>query len=246
MKYLITIIFFVTTLQMQAQQFIQKGKIEFERKINVHKQLDGEEGEWIQEYKKSIPQFNITYFNLYFEGNKSVYKPGRDNSENNKIGSWGNDGPAKENIVVNDFEKQMAISQKQVFETVYLIQDSIKRINWKLTSDTRKIAGFNCRKATGIIMDSVFVFAFYTDEILLTGGPEGFSGLPGMILGIAIPRMNTTWFATKLELSEINPKDMAVPTKGKKTNIDQLMKALQSSLKDWGKWADRNIWQIML
>jgi len=162
MKYFILLVLFAAPASSFSQQFILKGKIEFERKINVHKQFDEEEGEWIQELKKNIHQYNVTYFNFFFEGNKSVYRPGRDNSENNKSIGWG-EGPAKENVVVNDYELQTSISQKQVFETTYLIQDSIKKINWKLTSDTRKIAGFNCRKATAIIMDSVYVFAFYTD-----------------------------------------------------------------------------------
>jgi GLPGLI family protein len=122
----------------------------------------------------------------------------------------------------------------------------MRKIEWKYTSDIRKIAGFNCRKATGIIMDSVFVFAFFTEEIMVTGGPEGFNGLPGMILGVAIPRMHITWFATKLELVDVSAKDLAAPVKGKKTTIAELQKSLQGSLKDWGKWAERNIWQIML
>lgn len=229
---------------MNAQQFITRGRIEFERKINVHKQIEGN-GDWVQELKKQIPQYNVTYFNFYFDGDKSVYKPGRDNPDNRNPNGWGQ-GPAQENVVYTDYTTQSVIAQKQVFENLYLIQDSMRKIEWKYTTDTRKIAGFNCRKATGIIMDSVFIFAFFTDEIMVTGGPEGFSGLPGMILGIAIPRIHTTWFATKLELVDVAAKDLAAPVKGKKTNIPELEKSLQKSLKDWGKWAQRNIWQIML
>lgn len=243
-------IFFIIALfslpvLMNAQQFISKGKIEFERKINVHKQIEGN-GDWIQEIKKQIPQYNITYFNFFFDGDKSVYKPGRDNPDNRGSNfGWGQ-GPAQENVVYSDYVSQNSTSQKQVFETMYLIQDSMRKMDWKYTTETRKIAGFNCRKVTGIIMDSVFIFAWFTDEITVTGGPEGFCGLPGMILGIAIPRIHTTWFATKLELVEIPPKDLAAPTRGKKTTIHELEKSVQSSLKDWGKWAQRNIWQIML
>lgn len=235
---------FILPFLAGAQQFITKGKIEFERKINVHKQIEGN-GDWVQELKKQIPQYNITYFNLFFDGDKSVYKPGRDNPDNRAGMGWGQ-GPAQENVVYNDYVSQNTISQKQVFETMYLIQDSLRKVEWKYTTDTRKIAGFNCRKATGIMMDSVFIFAFFTDEIMVTGGPEGFNGLPGMILGIVIPRINTTWFATKLELVDISAKDLAAPTKGKKTTIPELQKSLQTNLKDWGKWAQRNIWQIML
>jgi GLPGLI family protein len=244
-KLLLLTLVLATAAYANAQQFITRGKIEFERKINVHKQFEGD-GEWIQEIKKSIPQYDVTYFDFYFDGNKSVYKPGRENPDARGSNMGWNQGPARENVIHTNYETQSFIGQKQVFETTYLIQDSLRKIEWKYTTDTRKIAGFNCRKATGIIMDSVYIFAFFTDEIMVTGGPEGFNGLPGMILGIAIPRIHTTWFATKLQLVDVTAKDLAAPTKGKKTTIPDLEKSLQSSLKDWGKWANRNIWNIML
>lgn len=243
-KILIPIIAILIPFFAGAQTFIAKGKIEFERKVNMHKMFEGD-GEWIQELKKQMPQFKVTYFDYFFDADQSCYKPGKDADES-KSTPFFDEGVAMDNIVYTNFTTQQFTSQKQVFEKQFLIQDSIRKISWKLTDDTRKIAGFNCRKATGIMMDSVFIFAFYTDEILTTGGPEGFNGLPGMILGIAIPRINTTWFATKLELVPVTPKDLAPPTKGKKTNIPELQKSLLSSMKDWGKWAERNVWQVML
>ncbi len=243
-KILTGTIIFCFPFLINAQQFISKGKIEFERKINIHKQFEGD-GEWLQELKKTIPQYNITYFNFFFDKDQSVYKPGRDNPDSRPGMDWGQ-GPARENTIQTNYQTQQFIGEKQVFESKYLVQDSLRKINWKYTTETRKIAGFMCRKATGIIMDSVFVFAFFTDEIMVPGGPEGINGLPGMILGVAIPRMHTTWFATKLELVEVTAKDLAVPTKGKKTTIKDLEKSLQVFLKDWGKWANQNIWQIML
>ncbi|MBY0535385.1 MAG: GLPGLI family protein [Chitinophagaceae bacterium] len=240
MKKLIILIALCAAIQSEAQQFIAKGKIEFERKINNHKQFEGEDDSWVQELKKQIPQFGITYFNFYFNDTASVYKPGRevDAPKNGFFGS----APASENVVYSNYTNHTTASQKQVFETQYLIQDSIKNFEWKLTSDTRKIAGFLCRKATTIINDSVFIFAYYTDEILCQGGPEGFNGLPGMILGIAIPRIGYTYFATKLELAEIPNKEFLPPTKGKKTTAVGMRDKLKESLKDWGKWGERNIW----
>ena len=108
--------------------------------------------------------------------------------------------------------------KKPVFEETFLVQDSLVKIKWKLTADTRLIAGFECRKAIGIIDDSIAVFAFYTDEILITGGPEGIQGLPGMILGVGIPRLHTTWFATKVEVNGVTTDKITPATKGKKTD----------------------------
>lgn len=96
--------------------------------------------------------------------------------------------------------------------------DSIKKIKWKIQNETRKIAGFDCRKAIGRIQDSVYVVAFYSAEIIPQGGPELFTGLPGMILGIAIPRWHTTWFATKVEIAQID-ESLIEPPSGKKGKV---------------------------
>jgi GLPGLI family protein len=133
-----------------------------------------------------------------------------------------------------------------VYDNTFLIQDSLTKIEWRITNDTRTIAGFECRKAVGRMLDSVYVIAFYTDQILTTGGPESFTGLPGMILGAAIPRINTTWFATKLELTPVTPEQIAPPKKGKKVNTKELLEQLQTAMKDWQRFGKRNIWLIMI
>jgi GLPGLI family protein len=50
--------------------------------------------------------------------------------------------------------------QKQIAGTNFVIADSIK-IEWKITNENREIAGYNCRKAVGKIMDDVYVLLFY-------------------------------------------------------------------------------------
>ncbi|MGI8634548.1 MAG: GLPGLI family protein, partial [Segetibacter sp.] len=143
-------------------QFILKGKIEFEKKTNLHRQLDFEEDEsWRNMIKKSMPQIKTSYFDMYFNGNKTVYTPGREVVSAQKVPEWF-DGPANDNTVFTDLDQQMFSSQKTVFEDVFNIQDTVRKIQWKITPDTRTIAGFECRKATSVVMDSIFVVAFYT------------------------------------------------------------------------------------
>jgi GLPGLI family protein len=226
-----------------SQQFISAGKIEFERKVNLHKLYDYE-GTWGEYIRKNAPQFITSYFDFVFNGDKSIYKPGRE-LDDPKANNWKN-FPGSENSVYNDYVSQKSVSSKQVFEQLFLVQDSMPKMQWKLTSETRKIAGFVCRRAETIILDSVFIVAFYTDEILATGGPESFNGLPGMILGVAIPRMHITLFATKLELMEVKDTDIKLPAKGKKTSVAELKTVLKSSMEGWGKEASRNIWFLSI
>ncbi len=244
-----TLLFFFNANSQQA--FIATGKIEYEKKVNVYKsledQMNGEDAQntaWIDQMKKMSPEYAISYFNLSFTDSQTLYRPGKEYT-GQKVNDWMK-GPATENVVFTDISKGKTLSQKQVFENNFIIDDSIRKAPWKITNDTRVIAGIECRKATTIIMDSIFVFAFYSDQILCSGGPESFNNLPGMILGIAIPRLHTTWFATKIETTAPTTADMAAPSKGKKTTSKQLLDQLQSSMKDWGKWAQRAQWAIFL
>lgn len=236
-------------MHLYAQDiFINKGRIEFERKTNVYKEIDAiadNDNDWITNIKKSLPQFDVTYFDLEFDATKTIYKPGRENTSAQKVPEWFQ-GPANDNIVYTDIDAGQSITLKNVYENSFLITDSVRKIEWRITPDMRTIAGFECRKAVGRIMDSVYVIAFYTDQITTSGGPESFTGLPGMILGVAIPRINTTWFATKLILSDVKAEDFTAPKKGKKINNAELMQKLQESTKNWGKYGKRNVWHVMI
>lgn len=250
-KIIITLLLAPFTSNLFAQQtFIAKGKIEYEKRVNIYKELefmsDGEESRsWIETLKKISPEVSVTYFDLYFNDDKTLFEPGRTVEVIKKAPEWVL-GPAFDNVIYNNFSQQQTVSQKHVYDNTFLIQDSLRKIEWRITNDTRTIAGFECRKAVGRMLDSVYVIAFYTDQILTTGGPESFTGLPGMILGAAIPRINTTWFATKLELTPVTPEQVAPPKKGKKVNNKTLLEELKPVMKDWGKEGKRNIWLIMI
>lgn len=244
MKKLFFILILIVSAKLNAQvQFISSGRIEFEKRINLHNNMDNDS--WSEALKKNIPKSKITYFDLYFQPGKTLYKPGKEVNETVKVPDWLL-GPATDNIVYTNLVEQITVSKKNVFESSFLIQDSLRKVNWKITNETRTIAGFECRKAVGKILDSVIVIAFYTDQITVSGGPESFNSLPGMILGLAVPRMYATWYATKLELIEIKPTDIVAPQKGKKMTTAQLLPTLQDAMKHWGKEGKKNIWQCLL
>lgn len=234
-------------LQINAQTlFIPNGTIEYERKINVHRQFETEneeDGDWFKEFLSKQPKFHTSYFQLSFNKDKALYQPGRESET--KMEPW-LIGPAKENIVLTDFNGMQFTSRKKVFEQTFIVADSSNKVQWKLSNETRTIAGFECRKAVGIISDSVYVVAFYAEEIPVSGGPESFGGLPGMILGLAVPRLYSTWYATKVELTDPPASIFTINTKGKKVVQRELSPILTSTFTDWGKRGAKFIWWSLL
>lgn len=226
-------------------QYTAQGVIEFEKKVNLHRQMeDFDNKEFLERIKSQIPKFNSSFFNLYFNLNESLYKLEREPENPFKL--FGGSAPASRNTVYTDFKKQQVVANKDIFEQTFLVNDTMRKIDWKMSDEVRTICNYTCRKAVGKICDSVYVVAFYTDDIMVSGGPEMFSGLPGMILEIAIPRLYTTWVATKVSVVPPAATVFVQPAKGKKTNQKELEQSLQSSLKDWGKFASRNIWWCIL
>ncbi|MBS1731038.1 MAG: GLPGLI family protein [Bacteroidetes bacterium] len=239
-------IFLLTASVTHAQNiFISSGKIEFEKKVNMYKELESfssDGNSWIAQMKKMMPQYNTTYFDLYFDTSKTLYKPGKVvTTPGMKMPEWFQ-GTATNNVVYDDFTNGQMTSQKNIYENTYLVTDSLRNIEWKMTSEMREIAGFQCHRAETIIMDSIYIIAFYTDQIIPSGGPESIHGLPGMILGMVIPRMHATWFATGVQVTGIKPEIIQAPQKGKKVSNKELYRQLQSAMKDWGNMGQRNIW----
>lgn len=242
MKKILLSLLVLFAVRSDAQQFISTGKIEYEMRVNNHRMFG--DGIFGQQMKDRMPNFSTYYYNLTFTDNKALYKFDRLN-ERDKM-PW-NDNSNQDNIWFSDYNTQTFSNSKFVFDGTYLLSDSLMNINWKLVpNETREIAGFNCRKAQGIIFDSVYVFAFYTDEITANGGPMGIHGLPGMILGLTIPRMFSSWIATKLEVNGVNTNIVTAPTKGKKKDASELKLNVERATKDWGTWGKQSVWNIFL
>ena len=235
---------FAGAVRLDAQNviFLEHGKIEFEKKVNLYADLD-EDDSWSEVEKRAMPKFKSTYFDLLFSGEKTLYRPGRENTDNNKLYGL---KVAQDNVVFSQLDSSKSISQKNVFEELFLVKDSTRRIQWKITDESRVVAGFSCRRANAIVMDSVYVVAFYTDDIITPGGPESFNGLPGMILGVSLPHQHMSWFATRVENTEVSAADLRIPGKGKKISNAELKAMLKDRMKDWGKFAQRSMEAVML
>lgn len=223
-----------------SQVFINKGMVEYEVKVNNHKSFG--EGFWGEMMKERLPKLSTSYYQLTFNNDKSIYKFSK-KVEVTKM-PWAGDD--EDNIWYNNYATDNTVQQKSVFGDTYILTDSLLNIKWKITNENREIAGFNCRKAVGIIFDSVYVFAFYTDEITVSGGPMSLQGLPGMILGVTIPRMFTSWLATKVEAIAVDESKIVAPKKGKQKKASDIKETVIKATKDWGSYGQQAVWNIFL
>lgn len=226
----------------QHTKFTNEGVITYERTTNVYSILQRDinrdrentfSTQAFEQLQKNHPQFRISSSKMSFAGNKTLFTPieGQEPSL-----SFFSSHPALNqiNTIFTDLNTGQQITRKKVYDEDFLVRDSVRRIRWKLTSETREIAGYSCTRANAVVMDSVYVVAFFTEQIPVSGGPESFSGLPGMILGVALPHEGITWYAKSVIDQPVEGKSVAAPNRGKVTDRKGLNLTLKDALKDRG------------
>lgn len=242
-KTLITIITIllagISLFAQQSAKFVTSGTIDYQKRVNtyqiipyqLHKDADARmKTNWQQaldQFKKTQPQFATFNSSLSFTNNKMLLVPIKpavpfQSFQLNPLTS-------ESNTIYTDLTAGTIVMEKDAMGEQFLLKDNMRQAKWKITEETRDILGYTCHRANGLVSDSIYVVAFYTDDIRVSGGPELFSGLPGMILQLNIPHENVSWTATKVIVGP-PAKPITPPQKGKAIDTKQLISTIQKGM----------------
>ena len=172
--------------QVAAAQ-VKEGKIIYERTTNMHKRLPPEN----ENMKAMIPEFSTSKQQLLFSGDESLFSSVpeeediRDHAgeEGGRINIRMNSGS---NETYKNYAAEKIVELRELGPKKYIIEDTLRKIAWKLSEDTMLVKGFHCKKATGKNRQGDNIVAWYTEDISIPSGPEQFGGLPGLILQMDI------------------------------------------------------------
>jgi GLPGLI family protein len=224
------IILIAATAHAQPK-FISSGKIVFERRLDLHKEMYNRPWVWFNMDQSKTPRYYTSKHQLFFTRQETIFK--RDPGDVEKSAYYNNDRSA-DDIIYTNLEKGIFSKKQAFFEENVFISDSLRHLKWEMTNEVRNIAGFDCHKATTIILDSVYIIAFYCDEILSRGGPLSFHNLPGAILGLVIPRMNLTYFATSIELTGPTKEQLDPPSASPQLNYESFKTLIMKTAQKFG------------
>ena len=119
------------------------------------------------------------------------------------------------------------------WQPMYL-QDSMSIRLWKVTESKRKFAGYLCSKSIWEMNDSTRIYAWFCPDIVPSVGPEGFSGLPGAILGLATEDGGVVYYATEVKEMEVTAETTDFTEYMDETYTKEELKEIL--LKNMGKW----------
>ena len=193
---------------------ITHGVILFERKTNLLKKYKSQESQrWLRGEKVKIDRFN-----LHFSPEKSVFMP-IESAVPSKA-----DWATSKNTVLQDFDNNERVSIYNLFGDQKIVKDELIQRTWKITERKRNIAGYNCRRAIWNKNDSTRIYAWYTDQLIPSTGPETFNGLPGTILGLANEDGGVVYFAKLVQEKYQNVDEIISDIKIKNFSTEKELK----------------------
>ena len=190
--------------------FPEQGSITYDKTVHVKNLIrrhiqtlkDGDfSKKYFEEMVSKVPETAVLSKKVSFSGGEMSMEPvERDQPQaiSNLLRMGLLDYGAK---IYQNFDKDEMMMAMEMGGSQVNIKDSLTNVKWKITNEYRNIAGYDCRRANGVTLDSVYVVAFYTDHIPTPGAPSTVHGLPGMILGLVVPEQHFNIYATKVEMT---------------------------------------------
>lgn len=167
--------------------------------------------------------------------------------------SWGKNftpGPQYKNVITNSFLQDQEFYGKQ-----FLVKDSLKKIKWKMGSESKNIGQYTCFKATALVpkkevewwnfswnqirnddtkeeeVKMIEVEAWYTSMIPINQGPSEYWGLPGLILEVSVG--STTMLCSKIVMNPEEKVKIKAPNKGKEVTRKEYNKIITEKMKEF-------------
>lgn len=236
-----------------AQQ--KEGKVIYQRTLQMQMRIGAPGGS-----ENEMPRTRTDKFEMSFANGQMIWKQMEDEIQDDNFGSGTGGGMmirtfggGADDVTFCDFEKARKVELREFFDKTFLITDSIRRGNWKLSDETQSILNHLCRKATSQrigkrmamnmdngkmerkeVDDTSTIVAWFTTDIPVSAGPEVQGQLPGLILSLETNNGRTVYTAL-----EISPKAdtgaIKEPTKGKKVTSDEFTKERNKLMEEMQK-----------
>jgi GLPGLI family protein len=218
-KYLLAAVsmFAITGLQAQSSQ----GKVTYDRISKLQINFAGLPGGMEQQ----MPSSRTDKFELIYGNNQSLWKQAENETEDDG-GSFQSENGANIRMIVagsndvlySNLETGKKVESREMMDKVFIVEDSISKLKWKMAGETKVILGHNCMKATasrlskrtmmnmdnGVmekkeIEDTSLIVAWFATDIPVSTGPGEFQGqLPGLILEMDIKEGTQVFKATSI------------------------------------------------
>jgi GLPGLI family protein len=213
---------------------MKEGKVLYERTIQMQFR-----GNVPPEVANNMPRERRDKFELSFANNQSLWESVPEMDDNNDAGGGDNGGRmvmrfgGGDDLSYHNFTTGKRIDQRELSSKNYIVEDSIQKLNWKLTTESKIILGHTVQKAVAerygmrsvmtmengemkrqMIPDTTVINAWIAMDIPVPAGPEFQGQLPGLILELVMNNGRVVYKALEISV-KVNASAIKEPKGGK-------------------------------
>jgi GLPGLI family protein len=243
--------FVLTILSLNAQQ--KQGTVIYDRTVKLQISFSGMPAGMEQQ----MPTSRTDKYELVFGNNQSIWKQAEQEDHDDGM-NMGGDGmqirmvvAGSNDVLYNNFDNNRRVEKREMFDKTFIIEDSISKLKWKMTAESKTILNHNCMKAEAVriskrmtmnmdngkmerkeIDDTAKIVAWFAMDVPVSTGPSEFQGqLPGLILELDVRNGDQVYVAKSLT----ETADLTVikePTGKKKYTQEEFKKERDKMMKD--------------
>ena len=134
-------------------------------------------------------------------------------------------------FVYSDVVAKKNIEQREFMTRNFLITTSTDTTKWKMTGNQKTILEIPCMEAE-LMGAASKTRAWFAPSIAVSVGPDGYTGLPGLILSLNINDGERTFEAKKVERIPVDSKELVKPKDGKKVTKAEFKKIVEEKKRE--------------
>lgn len=210
MKYLILILIWIYSIIYLNAQNMASGIITYRHVINLNSNMARDEvgltAQLFIKNEKSLYIFNrdttLKTDDVWF-GTVGSFETGYKDLSKDKYGE----------CYFKDLKSNKLIARQFIEKKAYLIDDTLKPIKWKITSESKMIGNYSCQKAEGRFKGRNYT-AWFSLAIPYRTGPWKLCGLPGLILEAYDEKKEVAFYCESAKPLMLTNEDVSIVNKG--------------------------------
>lgn len=239
----------------------KEGKVIYERTIQMGAiRLGGNVPPDVQaQMQAQMPKSRTDQFELLFTPEHSLWQflpNAADDGSGNNFSGGGvtiQMRGATNEVSYVDIANGTRVDQREIMDKSFVVSDTVQKLQWKLSDETKKILNFTAHKATATTInqrprmtmengemkremfnDTVKVVAWYTTDIPVPTGPNYSGQLPGLIL--ELDNNNGQSVTKAIEFSpKVSASKIKEPKDGKKLTAAEFSKERDKMMEEMRK-----------
>ena len=237
---------------------MKEGRVVYERTFQLPTRIFGDN----PDITAQLPKARTDQYELLFGNNQSLWQYLPDaNSEGDPNTFTANGGAmvirlagGSNDITYCNLDKGTRVEQREIADRNYVVTDSIRKIDWKFSGESKTILNYKAFKATSQrissrtqmtmengemkreqVPDTVSIVAWFTTDIPIAVGPATYQGqLPGLILELDENNGRTVFKAVEVS-SKVSVSKIKEPKDGKKITAAEFDKERDKVMEEMRK-----------